>query len=507
MATFVTSSSWTSSAMRVRGSARPARTAAALRAIVTATWPPTAGRPPTTGWHVGAEGTWRGSIRSGHRHVTTTRGGGGRSASTRVVRASGDDTSDGAGKKKGRGGAPGAHPEGFLDMGYPRIRSVLPDDPGFDPEAWDIICDVRSPSEYAEDHVPGSISAPVLDDEERARAGTIYKQESAFLAKKVGAALVASNLSKILDEHFQDKEKDCKALVYCWRGGERSLSLAHTLSRVGFTVGLVPGGYKRYRAAVLEFLRTMDGFRYHIIAGKTGCAKGKMLEQLEAQGAQVLDLEKMAQHRGSVLGEDPDSAYTQPSQKMFDTRIWEQARNFDRERPIFVEGESSMIGKVQIPKNTWKGMRGGTVTLLEVPMASRVAWIRAGYKHFETTDVPRLVQKLQVLTQKVGHKKIKEWETMVAEERWDEFVEDILVNHYDSAYADAAKRSGRDDENAEHLMLPDTEDTTYAAAAAELIKKYDVRVPVGRDSDEVRDGTEGEEEETRSAKQEEIAAA
>ena len=360
----------------------------------------------------------------------------------------------------------------------PRIRKVFPDEPDFDPAAWDIICDVRSPSEWAEDHIPGSISAPVLDDEQRARVGTIYKQESPFLAKKVGASLVAQNLAKIVDEHFLHREKDTRVLVYCWRGGERSLSLAHTLSRIGFNVGLVPGGYKRYRAGVLDFLRTMDGFRYHLVAGKTGCAKGKMLEQLEAQGAQVLDLEGMAQHRGSVLGEEPGSQYQQPSQKMFDTRLWEKAQTFDRSRPIFVEGESSMIGKVQIPKNTWKGMRAGTVTLLEVPMASRVKWIRAGYKHFETTDVPRLVDKLQKLIPKVGRKKVEEWEAWIAEERWDEFVEDILINHYDTAYAQAAQRSGRDDEAAEFLMLPDTEDETYADAAAELIRKYDVSVPV-----------------------------
>jgi tRNA 2-selenouridine synthase len=288
---------------------------------------------------------------------------------------------------------------------------------------------------------------------------------------------VAQNLSRIMDEHFLHREKDTKVLVYCWRGGERSLSLAHVLSRIGFTVGFVPGGYKRYRAGVLEFLRTMDGFRYHLIAGKTGCAKGKMLEQLKAQGAQVLDLELMAQHRGSVLGEDPETKFEQPSQKMFDTRLWELARGFDRSRPIFVEGESSMIGRVQIPKNTWKGMRAGTVTLLEVPMASRVRWIRAGYEHFETTETERLVQKLQKLIPKVGREKVREWEAWVERENWDAFVEDILVNHYDTAYALAAARSGRDDEAAEFLMLPDTEDETYAAAAAELIRKWDVARP------------------------------
>ena len=203
------------------------------------------------------------------------------------------------------GGGRGSQGREYVEMG-PRIMKVFPDEPGFDPRRdWDIVCDVRSPAEWEDDHVPGSVSTPVLDNEERARVGTIYKQESPFLAKKLGASLVAKNLGKILDEHFQDKEKDTRVLVYCWRGGERSMSLAHVLSRVGFKVGLIPGGYKRYRAGVLEFLRTMDGFRYHLIAGKTGCAKGKMLDQLKAQGAQVLDLEAMAQHRGSVLGGGP----------------------------------------------------------------------------------------------------------------------------------------------------------------------------------------------------------
>ena len=191
-----------------------------------------------------------------------------------------------------------------------------------------------------------------------------------------------------------------------------------------------------------------------------------------------MDLEEMAQHRGSVLGEDPSTEFKQPSQKMFDTRLWEIARGFDRRRPIFVEGESSMIGRGQIPKNTWAGMRVGTVTLLEVPMESRVKWIRAGYTHFETTDTPRLLEKLQKLIPKVGHAKVEEWERWVGDGEWDLFVEDILVNHYDTAYALAAARSGRDDEAADFLMLPNTEDAMYAQAAKELIEKWDVSKPV-----------------------------
>ncbi|MDC1215452.1 tRNA 2-selenouridine(34) synthase MnmH [bacterium] len=426
---------------------------------------------PTRQWvHTAAASKcadWRTVAHRGSVHATKRP----RALSVRV-RGKHDDT-----ERNPNGRGDGTYPEYFLDMG-PRIRKVFPDEPDFSQTDWDLICDVRSPSEWREDHIPRSISTPVLDDEQRATVGTIYKQESPFLAKKVGASFVAQNLSKIMDTHFLDRDKDTKVLVYCWRGGERSLSLAHTLSRIGFQVGLVPGGYKRYRSGVLEFLRTMDGFRYHLIAGKTGCAKGKMLEQLRAQGAQVLDLEEMAQHRGSVLGEDPSTEFKQPSQKMFDTRLWEIARGFDRRRPIFVEGESSMIGRVQIPKNTWAGMRVGTVTLLEVPMESRVKWIRAGYTHFETTDTPRLLEKLQKLIPKVGHAKVEEWERWVGDGEWDLFVEDILVNHYDTAYALAAARSGRDDEAADFLMLPNTEDAMYAQAAKELIEKWDVSKPV-----------------------------
>ncbi len=163
-----------------------------------------------------------------------------RAARALSVRARAKDDDSG----RGNGGRDGPYPEYFLDMG-PRIRKTFPDDADFNLADWDVICDVRSPSEWLEDHIPGSISTPVLDDEQRAMVGTIFKQESPFLAKKVGASLVAKNLSVIMDQHFLDKEKETKILVYCWRGGERSLSLAHTLSRVGFTVGLIPGGYKR----------------------------------------------------------------------------------------------------------------------------------------------------------------------------------------------------------------------------------------------------------------------
>jgi len=364
------------------------------------------------------------------------------------------------------------YPQDFLDLG-PRIRTVSLDDDDFDSSTFDFVCDVRSGGEYDDDHVPGAISTPVLNDEQRKRVGTLYKQVDPFEAKKVGAALVAANLSDIIEERFMACERSTKILVYCWRGGERSLSLAHVLSRIGFDVYFAPGGYKRYRAGVLEWLRGMDAFSYHVVAGKTGCAKGKLLDALEAAGAQVIDLEVMANHRGSILGEEPGSR-AQPSQKMFDSRIASKARRFDPTRPVFVEGESSMIGKVQVPSTMWSGMRAGRVTQLEIPMAERVKWIRAGYEHFETTETERLLECVDVLVKRVGHERVNAWKSLIADGQWDAFVRDILENHYDAAYAAAAARSRpQEAENSNKLFLEDTSDETYARAAADLMREYD----------------------------------
>ena len=353
---------------------------------------------------------------------------------------------------------------------------------------YDLVCDVRSPSEYKDDHVPFAISTPVLSDQQREEIGTMYVQVDPFEAKKLGAKLTSENLSKILEEHFLHLPKTTKVCVYCFRGGERSLSLAHVLSRIGFDVSYVPGGYKKYRETTLKYIKEEAAkFRYHVVAGKTGCAKGKLLDALEKRGAQVIDLERFAEHRGSVLGEDPENGFVgQPSQKMFDSRLAHKMRKFDEKRVIFVEGESSMIGKVQIPTMTWKRMGEGKATILSIPMEHRVKWIRQNYEHFETTEVPRLLEKLQVLEKRVGNERVNQWRSLVAEKKWDQFVEEILVYHYDRAYDQASKRSrpndfdeesgerkGADQGGADELFLENLEEQTYDKAAEDLMEKYD----------------------------------
>ena len=379
------------------------------------------------------------------------------------------------------------YPPEYLDLG-PRIKKALVDSAAFDPEQYDLVCDVRSPSEYKDDHLPFAISTPVLTDEQRAQIGTMYVQVDPFEAKKLGAKLTSENLGKILEQHFLHLPKTTKVCVYCFRGGERSLSLAHVLSRIGFDVSYVPGGYKKYRETTLKYLKEdVTKFHFHVIAGKTGCAKGKLLDALEKRGAQVIDLERFAEHRGSVLGEDPENGFTgQPSQKMFDSRLAHKMRKFDEKRVIFVEGESSMIGRVQIPTTTWKRMGESKATILNIPMEHRVKWIRQNYEHFETTEVPRLLEKLQVLEKRVGNERINQWRSLIAEKKWDQFVEEILVHHYDRAYEQASKRSrpndfdrnsgerkGVDQGGADELFLENLEEQTYDDAAKLLMKKYD----------------------------------
>ncbi|KAK3232688.1 hypothetical protein CYMTET_56972 [Cymbomonas tetramitiformis] len=359
----------------------------------------------------------------------------------------------------------------LLDMNRgPRLRHLCVDSHLVDSLEYDITCDVRSPGEYEEDRVLGAISTPVLDDEERARVGTLYKQRDPFHAKKVGSALVAANLSKIIEEHFMDREKGEKVLVYCWRGGERSLSLAHTLCRIGFDVTLLQGGYRAYRQQVMRFLERCGEFNYVIIAGRTGSAKGKLLDSLQASGAQVLDLEGAASHRGSILGQDPATNFTQPSQKLFDSRIFHQMQYFETSRPVFVEGESSKVGIRHVPQAIWMAMKVAKVVEVHVPMPARVAWIRAGYEHFETTHVSTLKKHLKVLARKRGHETSERWISQVEEGAWDTFVQDILENHYDPGYAAAGKRDR--DGPVSTLTLQDTSDDTYAQAARDLMSEY-----------------------------------
>ena len=329
---------------------------------------------------------------------------------------------------------------------------------------FDAIIDVRSPAEYAEDHIPGAISAPVLDDAERAQVGTLYKQVSAFDAKKTGAALVAKNVAQHVATLFKDKPKGWRPLVYCWRGGKRSGAMAHILREIGWNAETLEGGYKAYRRWVVQQLEEIPArFEFHVIHGPTGSGKSRLLAALKRAGAQVLDLEDLAAHRGSVLGNLPDRP--QPAQKMFESLLLRELSNFDAGKPVYVEGESKKIGELQVPDALMERMRASPCVRLEARLETRVELLLDEYRHF-VEDKRTLETQLDCLTALHGREKIAQWKAI---EDWRELVARLLIEHYDPAYQRSSQRNFARLASAAMVRISSADDAAFAHAAESLL--------------------------------------
>lgn len=302
-------------------------------------------------------------------------------------------------------------------------------------DQFDEIIDVRSEDEFAADHIPGAVNYPVLNNAERAEVGTIYKQVSSFDAKKIGAALVSANIARHLRAHLLARPREWRPLVYCWRGGGRSGALAHVLGRIGWRAGQLEGGYKNYRRAVIDELQVLPSrFQWHVVCGMTGTGKSRLLRALRGQGAQVLDLEELAAHRGSVLGNLPDAP--QPAQKMFESLIWHALRHFDPQRPVFVESESKKIGNLRVPEKLIEAMWQSDCTVIEADMAVRVGLLKDEYAHF-LGDAALLNTQLDCLRQLYGGTVIDGWQALARNRLWDQLTGELLTRHYDPAYTRA----------------------------------------------------------------------
>jgi tRNA 2-selenouridine synthase len=333
---------------------------------------------------------------------------------------------------------------------------------------FDEVIDVRSEGEFAEDHVPGAVNCPALDNAERARVGTIYKQRSAFEAKKIGAALVSANIARHLNERFLDRPREWRPLVYCWRGGSRSGAFAHVLHQVGWRVGRLDGGYRAYRRAVVADLERLPRrFRLRVVCGLTGSGKSRLLLALRDARGQVLDLEALAAHRGSVLGELPD--VPQPTQKMFESRVWAALRGFDRKRPVYIEAESRKIGMLRVPEALIQAMWAAECIVLEAPDAARVELLKHEYAHFfEQTET--LARRLECLLPLHGHAIIGKWKELVTARRWDKLIVELLVRHYDPAYTRSTGRHYAELPHALKLALARVDDAAFAALARRCLE-------------------------------------
>ncbi|AQS49120.1 tRNA 2-selenouridine(34) synthase MnmH [Thioclava nitratireducens] len=295
---------------------------------------------------------------------------------------------------------------------------------------FDTIIDVRSPSEFAEDHIPGAINLPVLDDEERARVGTIYKQVAPFDARKIGAALVAQNAAKHLQGPLADKEGGWRPLVYCWRGGQRSGSFATILKQVGWRVELVEGGYKAFRSLVVEAGQAAMPCPVVVLDGNTGTAKTDILKAARAQGAQVIDLEGLANHRGSLFGAMEGG---QSSQKDFETRLIMEIAALDPARPVLLEAESSKIGDLQLPSGIWAAIKDAPRVRIRAPLAERAEYLARAYADI-TADPDRLLGVLDQLRPFQPAERVAAWQAQAQAGEYAALAGELMRDHYDPRY-------------------------------------------------------------------------
>ena len=343
-------------------------------------------------------------------------------------------------------------------------------------QEYDVVIDVRTPSEFAEDHIPGALNFPVLSDVERVRVGTLHKQSS-FEAKKIGAALIARNIANHLEQHWLEKPRTWHPLIYCWRGGQRSGAMTHILRSIGFAADRLEGGYKGYRHHVLEQLLALPAtLTFRVLCGLTGSGKSRLLNALQQASAQVLDLEEIARHRGSVLGDMPD--IPQPAQKGFDSQVLAKLESFDPTLPVYVESESKKIGSIRVPDALIHAMWASSCVRLETSTELRVALLREDYLHFLHNPV-LLHQQLERLRGLYGNAQLKRWQELCEAQQWDEFIAELLALHYDPAYTKSIYSHYPAYELAPRLSLNTLDNQGFQTLAKEALAMHDIFVNNG----------------------------
>ena len=314
----------------------------------------------------------------------------------------------------------------------PPITRISSDIDLADIDKFDTIIDVRSPAEFADDHIPGAVNLPVLDDQQRAKISTIYKQIDPFTAKRAGAALVAQNIAAHLQTALRDKARDWRPLVYCWRGGQRSAAMAQIFSNIGWHSSVIDGGYKSYRRHVLDCLDQLpEQLSLMIVSGQTGTAKTHILRAASEKGAPIIDLEKLACHRGSLLGSEPGEL--QPSQRYFESQLCQTLKQCAPGQPILVEAESNKIGNIHVPPALWAAMRNAPTIRVTAPIDARVSFLQRDYAHM--VSHPELIMPLlSKLKHRHSAKQLAAWNEMIERKDWPNFIKSLLETHYDPSY-------------------------------------------------------------------------
>jgi tRNA 2-selenouridine synthase len=332
-----------------------------------------------------------------------------------------------------------------------------------------LVIDARSPREYAEDHLPHAVNLPVVNDDEYAEVGTKHR-DNTHEAYLIGVEYSLHNIARQIKPLIAKYGKNDRMLVYCFRGGKRSKLWADNLRTIGFEVDVLPGGWKNYRRWVRESLETLPRhLQLRVLTGATGCGKTRLLHALASAGQQVLDLEAIACHRGSLIGALPDQR--QPTQKLFDSMLLDALRKFDPARPVWLEAESKKIGNLQLPDALHEAMHRTTPLHISAPMPERVRLWREDYAHF-VEDPVGMVEKLAPLKPLIGGEELATWRSLAAAGQVNELFERVMRNHYDPCYERSTKKSYGRAVDGPLIELPSLSPERLAGVAVDLAHEY-----------------------------------
>jgi tRNA 2-selenouridine synthase len=319
------------------------------------------------------------------------------------------------------------------------LSSIDADDALARLDRFSAVIDARSPAEYALDRMPGAVNWPSLDDAERAQIGTEYKQVSPFAARKRGAAIVARNVAMHIERHVLDLPREWSPLIYCWRGGQRSGALALVLGQIGFRVQLLEGGYQRYRRAVIASLETLPaGFQFRVVCGPTGSGKSRLLHALAAAASRCSTSRRWPTTGARCWASC--QASTQPSQKAFDSRVWERLRRFDPARPVWIESESRKVGDLRVPEALIERMRSAPCVWLELPIERSVELLLGEYDFF-VADSEAFCARLDALRVLRGKATVERWQELARAGENATVVRELLDTHYDPIYLQSLRRN------------------------------------------------------------------
>jgi tRNA 2-selenouridine synthase len=293
------------------------------------------------------------------------------------------------------------------------------------------VTDVRSPGEYLSGHIRGAANVPILDDGERAAVGTDYKQNGKKEAIKTGFRLVGPRLEQIIGE-AEKISNGKELLVHCWRGGMRSNNFCQFIGMAGIQSHQLEGGYKSYRQRAVESFGFP--FQFMVIGGKTGSGKSEVLRAMRQQGEQVLDLENLANHKGSAFG--GLMMGPQPTTEQFQNDLFEEILKIDIAKRVWVEDESLAIGRIFLPELFWKAMRKGAVISMDVPKEIRTQRLVNEYGH---ADKDQFLEAMMKITKRLGGQHFLAAKEKLEAEDMHATI-DILLTYYDKAYSMALEK-------------------------------------------------------------------